>query len=241
MAHGADDYLVKPFSARELLAKVGAHLELARVRREAASVLQRSRQQLDQVVGSIRDQFFALDSDWRYTFANDRVLAVTGLTREQLLGHSVWELFPRVVGTDFEAKLREAANQRKPARFYYDDPGADGERRYANRDAADRLGMLLGFLGAEVRVEHGGEAALEACEEWRPTVVLLDLGMPGMDGFEVARRLRANPANAGLKLVALTGWGQERDRARTETAGFDHHLIKPVDMGLLQELLDSMF
>lgn len=132
MAHGADDYLVKPFSARELLAKVGAHLELARVRREAASALQRSRSQLDQVVGSIRDQFFALDRDWRYTFANDRVLAVTGLGREQLLGRSVWELFPRVVGTDFEAKLREAASQRMATRFFYDDPGAEGERRYAN-------------------------------------------------------------------------------------------------------------
>lgn len=76
--------------------------------------------------------------------------------------------------------------------------------------------------------------------EWQPTVALLDLGMPGMDGFEVARRLRANPATADVKLVALTGWGQEHDRQRTKAVGFDHHLIKPVDKNVLQALLASM-
>ncbi|WP_343630680.1 ATP-binding protein [Roseateles sp.] len=132
MEQGADDYLVKPFSARELLAKVGAHLELARVRREAAAALQRSRQQLDQVVDSIRDQFFALDQEWRFTFANDRVIAITGRSREDLLGRSIWAVFPRLVGTLFEVKLREAARRGNPSRFVYADAGTDDERKFSH-------------------------------------------------------------------------------------------------------------
>lgn len=132
MEHGADDYLVKPFSARELLARVGAHLELGRVRREAASALQRSRKQLEQVVGSIRDQFFAIDADFRYSFVNDRVTAVTGYAPAQLIGRSIWDVFPRLVGSDFQKQLVEAAANRKPARFFYDDSSTDGERRYLN-------------------------------------------------------------------------------------------------------------
>jgi CheY-like chemotaxis protein len=93
-----------------------------------------------------------------------------------------------------------------------------------NRDAADSLGMLLQFLGADVKVVHDGPSALEVIEEFAPAVVLLDLGMPGMDGLEVARRLRENPKLNGVTLVALTGWGQREDRRRTREAGFDHHL-----------------
>ena len=142
MERGSDDYLVKPFSARELLARVGAHLELARVRREASAEVQRSRQQLEQVVSSIRDQFFALDADWRYTFANDHVSAVTGYRREELLGKSVWSLFPHLIGSEFERKLREVAEQRSPTRFVFDYPGPDGERRFANHVYPTRDGGL---------------------------------------------------------------------------------------------------
>jgi len=106
-----------------------------------------------------------------------------------------------------------------------------------NRDAADSLGALLGMLGGEVRIEYDGHAAIAAIESWRPEVVLLDLGMPGMDGHEVARRMRAEPRYAALTLVALTGWGQQQDRERTSAAGFDHHLVKPVDIGELRALL----
>jgi CheY-like chemotaxis protein len=109
-----------------------------------------------------------------------------------------------------------------------------------NQDSADSLGMLLRFLGAEVRVEHSGAAALASASAWRPAVILLDLGMPGMDGFEVARQLRADTAMAGVKLIALTGWSQDEDRQRTRDAGFDHHLIKPVDLNVLHTLLASL-
>jgi PAS domain S-box-containing protein len=106
-----------------------------------------------------------------------------------------------------------------------------------NRDAADSLGMLLQFLGAEVKVVHDGPSALEAMAEFEPAVVLLDLGMPGMNGLEVARRMRENPKLDGVTLVALTGWGQREDRRRTHEAGFDYHLVKPADVGTLQTIL----
>ena len=109
-----------------------------------------------------------------------------------------------------------------------------------NRDAADSLGSLLGMLGAEVRVAHDGATALEALGTHRPKLVFLDLNMPGMDGFEVARRIRARSEHGDIKLVALSGWGQEEDRRETAAAGFDQHLIKPADLGALQALLFSL-
>jgi CheY-like chemotaxis protein len=109
-----------------------------------------------------------------------------------------------------------------------------------NEDAATSLGALLQVLGADVRVVHDGESALQAFETFRPRVTLLDLGMPGMDGYEVARRIRARPDAEGTALIALTGWGQERDRRRTAEAGFDCHLIKPVDIKTVAAALASV-
>src|SRR5438067_1102716 len=106
-----------------------------------------------------------------------------------------------------------------------------------NVDAASTQAALLRILGHEVEVAYDGEAALEKAREFRPEIVLLDLGMPGMDGFEVARRLRASKEGRRVKLVAQTGWGQEEDRRRTREAGFDAHLAKPVDIASLQRLL----
>jgi PAS domain S-box-containing protein len=106
-----------------------------------------------------------------------------------------------------------------------------------NHDAADSLGMLLQFLGAEVAVAHDGPGALERMRAFRPEVVLLDLGMPGMNGLEVAKRMREDPIMRGITLVALTGWGQREDRRRTHEAGFDYHLVKPADVSTLQNIL----
>jgi PAS domain S-box-containing protein len=106
-----------------------------------------------------------------------------------------------------------------------------------NTDAADSLGLLLHFLGAEVKVVHDGRSALEAMKTFNPAVVLLDLGMPGMNGLEVARRMREDPACRETTLVALTGWGQREDRRRTHDAGFDYHLVKPADVSTLQSIL----
>ncbi len=107
-----------------------------------------------------------------------------------------------------------------------------------NVDAARSLSRLLERLyGQDVRVAHDGPEALAAADEFLPQVVLLDIGLPGMDGHEVARRLRGRPEFAGALIVALTGWGQEDDLARSREAGFDHHLVKPADPDAIRDLL----
>jgi CheY-like chemotaxis protein len=106
-----------------------------------------------------------------------------------------------------------------------------------NRDSAESLAMLLRLFGNDVRTAHDGRMALENAAAYRPDVVLLDIGLPGMDGLEVCRRLRIqSKANQPL-VVAMTGYGQEEDRRHTEKAGFDAHMVKPVDLEALQELL----
>src|SRR5581483_12055665 len=94
--------------------------------------------------------------------------------------------------------------------------------------------------GHEVRVAHDGPAALELVSSFHPEMIFLDLGMPGMDGYEVARRVQRLPAQRGVRLAALTGWGQQADRRRTAQAGFDHHLVKPVEPEALESLLAAL-
>jgi len=106
-----------------------------------------------------------------------------------------------------------------------------------NVDAAQVLAMYVGAAGHEVAVEHDPFAALVRAEEFAPDACLLDIGLPGMDGHELARRLRLLPATAQALLVAVTGYGQAQDRAASSDAGFDHHLVKPVDMGELERIL----
>jgi CheY-like chemotaxis protein len=108
-----------------------------------------------------------------------------------------------------------------------------------NEDAADTLAMLLEASGHEVLVEHGSHRALARAADAAPQVCLLDIGLPDMDGVELARRLRAQPETANALLVAVTGYGQESDRARTREAGFDHHLVKPIDLARLQAVLEE--
>ena len=106
-----------------------------------------------------------------------------------------------------------------------------------DNDGATSQAALLRILGHEVEVAYDGEAALEKAREFRPEIVLLDLGMPGMDGFEVARQLRATSGAPGLRLIALTGYGQPNDRQRALDVGFDEHLVKPVDPARLLEVI----
>ena len=109
-----------------------------------------------------------------------------------------------------------------------------------HRDAADALAQLLQLEGHDIDVAYGGEQALACARGHRPDLVLLDLGMPGMDGYEVARRLRAEFADGpAMRIVAVTGWGQESDRARTKAASFDGHLTKPPSHAELQAVLED--
>jgi PAS domain S-box-containing protein len=106
-----------------------------------------------------------------------------------------------------------------------------------NQDAADTLGQLLGFLGVEPRVVYDGASAVAVLPEFRPQLVLLDLGMPGMDGYATARALRERPEGQRAFIVALSGWGQRQDREKSAAAGFDRHLVKPIDEQALQSLI----
>jgi CheY-like chemotaxis protein len=109
-----------------------------------------------------------------------------------------------------------------------------------NEDAAEGLEMLLRSSGHVVRTVHDGRAALAAAGEFRPEVALLDIGMPVLNGYEVAARIRTEAWGRGMVLVALTGWGQDADRARSAAAGFDHHVLKPVEPAALQALLTQI-
>jgi len=109
-----------------------------------------------------------------------------------------------------------------------------------NADAANSLGRLLTLIGHEVRVVHDGASAVAETELFRPRAVLLDLGMPIMDGFDTARQIRSRAEFQDVALIAITGWGQERDRQSTEAAGFAAHLIKPVNLDQLEAVLNGL-
>ena len=127
-----------------------------------------------------------------------------------------------------DAALEQAAGARKRVLIVDD-----------NADGANSLGSLLSFLGHDTAMEYDGQAALDRAEAFAADVILLDLGMPGLDGFEICRRLRASELPHRPLIVAMTGWGREEDRARTAAAGFDAHLVKPVDLATLSQLLEG--
>jgi signal transduction histidine kinase len=128
------------------------------------------------------------------------------------------------------AKRAGASPRRRPRVLVVDD----------NVDAADSLAIVLGLEGCETRVEYDAREGLRAADEFRPRAIVCDIGLPGLDGCEMARRLRADPGHADTLLVALTGLGSEEDKRRTREAGFDFHLVKPVDLSAVQGILDRI-
>ena len=106
-----------------------------------------------------------------------------------------------------------------------------------NHDSAESLAMLLRLLGHEVNTAHDGPSALSSASRHRPEIVLLDIGLPGMNGYDVAKEIRASPDLNAIRLVAITGYGQEGDRRRALDAGFDEHVVKPVEVDKLTELM----
>jgi CheY-like chemotaxis protein len=109
-----------------------------------------------------------------------------------------------------------------------------------NADAAKMLAMLLDYDDHSVCVAECGRDALGIIAEFKPDIVFLDIGMPEMDGYDVARAVRAMPLGRGPMLVALTGWGGQRDRERTKAAGFDEHLTKPADLASIELMLSRV-
>jgi len=146
-------------------------------------------------------------------------------------------------GSTFRVRLPIVAEPSTPT------PTPASERRFAprrllvaddNRDSADSMALLLKAWGNQVEVAYDGHEALATAERVRPEVMLLDIGMPRLDGYEVARRLRAEPWGRDILLIAATGWGQDDDRQRSEEAGFDAHVVKPVDLDALRHLIERV-
>src|SRR5262249_38652949 len=109
-----------------------------------------------------------------------------------------------------------------------------------NEDSAESMALLLQLDEHQVQMAHDGLTALKLAQSFQPDIILLDIGLPGMNGYDVARRLRAQSDTSGAQLIALTGYGQEEDQQRSKEAGFDYHLVKPVEPETLQALLNSM-
>jgi signal transduction histidine kinase/ActR/RegA family two-component response regulator len=148
------------------------------------------------------------------------------------------------LGSEFIVHLPLACKRSAAALVASNKAQATGVRRRIliaddNRDAAESLMMLLELAGHEVRTAHLGRAALSLAQAFRPDTAVLDIGMPDLSGYEVAQALRQEPWGAGCQLIALTGWGQEGDRRRALDAGFDHHLVKPIDPDQLVGLIGS--
>jgi PAS domain S-box-containing protein len=145
-------------------------------------------------------------------------------------------------GSEFSIRLpvSPAAGEREMSGVD-DVVGARGRRRVLvaddNEQAARVLGMLLTMMGNDVRIANDGLEAVELADKFRPDIAFLDIGMPKLNGYEAARRIRKQPWGNGVVLAALTGWGQEDDRRRTGDAGFDHHFVKPIEPAALQRLL----
>ena len=147
-------------------------------------------------------------------------------------------------GSEFIVRLPVVSRPAVAAERGRDDDSASQLQRRVlivddNHDSADSLAMLLEITGNKTYLAHDGIEAVEAIEKHRPEVVLLDIGLPGLDGHEVCRRVREQPWGKNVVMIALTGWGQEDDRRKSEEAGFNGHLVKPVDYDMLLELLES--
>jgi CheY-like chemotaxis protein len=143
-----------------------------------------------------------------------------------------------IIRLPVEAALKPSVERRKQA-------GKNGRAQAARRvlvvddnvDAAVMLAALVRHLGHDVLTVHDGQQALRVVESYRPDVILLDIGMPGLNGFEVAKRLREQGINPAPRIVAVTGWGKPEDQARSREAGFDMHLMKPVEEAQIRAAL----
>jgi len=150
-------------------------------------------------------------------------------------GRAVQSLSVRVVAMAQPKRPKSAASRKSNT--------AAGTQRILvvddNEDSAKSLSVILEVMGNEVRTAYNGSQALEIAEDFRPALVFLDIGMPNLNGYDTARRLRERPWTKDVVLIALTGWGQEEDKRRAQEAGFNFHVVKPVDFANLRNILEG--
>jgi CheY-like chemotaxis protein len=163
--------------------------------------------------------------------------------RGTLVAHSAGQC----EGAEFVVRLPSAKPRSKEVANWTSKPNAKAKavpRRILviddSHDQAKSLGLLLELMGHEVRLEYDGQAGLAAAAEFLPDVALIDIGLPGLSGHEVARRIREDGRLNSIVLVAQTGWGQDEDRRRSQEAGFDHHLVKPIELAVLEGILANL-
>jgi CheY-like chemotaxis protein len=149
-------------------------------------------------------------------------------------------------GAEFVVRLPiivSASGSTMPA-HYGEEPSPNSSLRILivddNRDGADSLGMMLRIMGNDIRTAYDGRTGVELAKDFDPHVVLLDIGLPGLNGYEACRRIREQNSGKEIVLIAVTGWGQEDDLRRSHEAGFDHHLVKPVNSQELLKLLGGL-
>ena len=146
-------------------------------------------------------------------------------------------------GSLFRVTLQTAACPDAPGVATDIEPGASASRRILlvddNVDFVSSMASLLTLLGHQVRTVNDGVSALAAVAEFSPDYAFLDIGMPGLNGYDLARRLREHPATSRCVLTAVTGWGQDKDRELSRAAGFDYHLVKPVELARILEVLEA--
>ncbi len=193
--------------------------------------LKESLEYCNDILATLRESFLVLDKDLRVVSANAAFYQTFHVWEGNTVGCLVWELGN---GQWNIPRLRTLLEKELPQSHDFND--LEVEHDFLE-NAARMSGMLLRSWGHEVRTAHDGAAALDRTVGFLPQVVLLDIGLPDMDGYEVARHIRRNPANEGVELVAVTGYGQDSDRARSKEAGFDVHLVKPVEASDLRDLL----
>lgn len=109
-----------------------------------------------------------------------------------------------------------------------------------NRDSAISLGMMLSLMGNEIQTAHDGLEAVETAERFNPDVILLDIGLPKLNGYEACKRIRQQPWGSGILMIACTGWGQDEDIQRATEAGFCQHIVKPIDPMVLEKMLNEL-
>ncbi|HLJ94597.1 MAG TPA: PAS domain-containing protein, partial [Gemmataceae bacterium] len=147
-------------------------------------------------------------------------------------------------GSEFMVRLPVVIEAPHPQAVRHDEPAPQASHRILivddNRDSADSLAMMLQFMGNEIRTAYDGQEAVAVAGDFRPGVVLLDIGLPKLNGYEACRRIRVQPWGKDIVLIAVTGWGQDEDRRRSREAGFDHHMVKPVDPNALRKLLTGL-